>query len=80
MLEKLINNAEVKLNEALGYAMKVVNANSKTEILNAEYCMGKFMAYMEMIEKIDINKYVELGEKTKETRNTILMAIDKLYR
>jgi len=33
-----------------------------------------------LIEEIDIDKYVELGEKTKETRDTILIAIDKLYK
>ena len=37
------------------------------------------MAYMEMIEEISLDKYVELGEKMKEMRQTVLEAIDKIY-
>ena len=66
MLENLINKAEEKINEALQHA-------------NAEYCMGQFMAYMDMIEGIDLDKHVELGEKTKEIRQKVLEAINKIY-
>lgn len=81
MLKDLIGKAELKINEALQHANNVENkiGNETTEILNAEYCMGQFMAYMDMIESIDINKYVELGEKTKETRQKVLEAINKIY-
>ena len=71
MLENLINKAEEKINEALQHANNVENGikNKTTEILNAEYCMGQFMAYMDMIEGIDLDKHVEMGEKTKEIRH-----------
>lgn len=42
--------------------------------------MGEFHAYMKLIEEISLDKYVEIGEKTKETRQTVLEAIDKIYR
>lgn len=80
MLEVFITNAESYLNRALYHAMKIINANSKTDILNAEYCMGQFMAYMDMIEITDFDKFIEIGERTMETRTMILEAIDKLYR
>jgi len=79
MLEKLVSKAEESIKKALQYANKT-DGNKTTNILNAEYHMGEFNAYMELIEEIDIDKYVELGEKTKETRDTILIAIDKLYK
>lgn len=81
MLKNFISKAEVKIKEALQHANNVENkiGNKTTEILNAEYCMGQFMAYMDMIESIDINKYVELGEQTKETRQKVLEAINKIY-
>ena len=81
MLENLINKAEEKINEALQHANNVENGikNKTTEILNSEYCMGQFMAYMDMIEGIDLDKHVEMGEKTKEIRQKVLEAINKIY-
>ena len=79
MLEKLVSKAEESIRKALQCANKT-DGNKTTNILNSEYHMGEFNAYMKLIEEISLDKYVELGEKTKETRNTILIAIDKLYR
>lgn len=79
MLEKLISKAEESMEKALNYANKI-DGNKTTNILNAEYHMGEFHAYMELIEDISIDKYVGIGEKTKEARQTVLEAIDKIYR
>ena len=79
MLEKLISKAEESMGKALHHANKT-DGNKTANILNAEYCMGEFNAYMELIEEISLDKYVEIGEKTKEVRQTILEAIDKIYR
>lgn len=81
MLENFISKAELKINEALQHANNVENkiGNKTTEILNAEYCMGQFMAYMDMIKGIDLDKYVEMGDKTKETRQKVLEAINNIY-
>lgn len=80
MLEIYTSKAEECIDKALYHALKIINSNSKTEILNTEYYMGQFSAYMDMIEITDINKYVEVGEKTSRTREIILKQIDKLYR
>lgn len=79
MLEKLISKAEESMEKALHHANKT-DGNKITNILNAEYHMGEFHAYMELIEEISLDKYVEIGEKTKEARQTVLEAIDKIYR
>lgn len=80
-LGKLMNNAESKMDEALQHVNNVENniGNKVTEILNAEYCMGSFMAYVEIIDSININKYVELGEKTREAREKVLKTINEIY-
>lgn len=80
MLEILVSKAEETIDSALQHAINVENGikNKTTEILNAEYCMGQFMAYMDMIEGIDLDKYVEVGEKTKKTRHRVLEAINKI--
>ena len=79
MLEKLVDKAEKSIAEALKSANKQ-DGNKITNILNAEYHMGEFHAYMELIEEISLDMYVEIGEKTKEARQTVLEAIDKIYR
>ena len=80
MLKTLIKRAEEKIERAMGYAMKVKSPKDKTDILNAQYYMGQFHAYMDMIEITDIDKYVEIEERTREMRQFILEAVDKLYR
>lgn len=42
--------------------------------------MGQFVAYMDMIEVVDIDKYVEIGEKTIEVRQKVLEVINQIYR
>lgn len=78
MLEKLINKAEASITEALYHANKP-DGNKKTNILNAEYYMGQFHVYMELIEDISLDKYVEIGEKTREASQKILEVINKIY-
>lgn len=78
MLEKLADKAEASITEALYHANKL-DGNKKTNILNANYYMGQFHAYMELIEDISFDKYVEIGEKTRETSQKILEAINKIY-
>ena len=81
-LHDYVADAETQINEALQHAINVENGEGSriTEILNAEYCMGQFNVYMEMVEAIDMDKYVELGEKTKESRQKVLEVIDTIYR
>lgn len=79
MLEKLINKAEKSIEHALHYA-KQTSGNKTTNMLNAEYYMGEFNAYMALIEEIDIDKYVEIGLKTKESRQIILESIEQIYQ
>ena len=79
MLEKLVSKAEESMEKAL-YNVNKIDGNKTTNILNAKYHMGEFHAYMGLIEEILLDKYVEIGSKTKETRQTVLGAIDKIYR
>lgn len=37
------------------------------------------MVYMDIIKGIDLDKYVEAGEKTKKTRQRVLEAINEIY-
>lgn len=80
MLLSLIKSAKEEINNAMTYAMKIECSKNKTECLNAEYHMGKFSAYMDIIEELNMEEFVKLGEATKDMRQFILEGIDKLYR
>ena len=80
MLESLVSKAKEEINMAMTYAMKIESAKNKTECLNAEYHMGKFSAFMDIIEDLSMEKFVEVGESTKDMRQFVLEGIDKLYR
>ena len=80
MLEIFVENAKEQVNKAMDYAMQIESSKNKTECLNAEYHMGQFSAYMDMIENLSMEKFVELGESTKDMRQFILEGINKLYR
>ena len=80
MLKILVDKAKEEVNMAMTYAMNIESAKNKTEILNAEYHMGKFSAFMDIIEDLSLEKFVEIGENTKDMRQFILSGIDKLYR
>ena len=82
MLETLVKKAEKEVDMAMKYATNIESADNKTDCLNAEFHMGKFGAFMDIIEELDssMNKYVEIGANTYDKRQFILERIDRLYR
>lgn len=80
-LKDLADITKTKLDEALQYANDIEKGegNKITNALNAQYYMGQFHAYMEMLLAEDIDKYVEIGDKTRETRQKILEMINTIY-
>ena len=79
MIGYIIEKAEEHLNIACIYADSIKNKDDKTNILNAEYCLGKSTAYMEMLETLDFSQFVEFADKCNDKRETIIKAIEKLY-
>ena len=78
MLEKLISKAEESMERALHHANKT-DGNKTTNILNAEYHMGEFHAYMELIEEISLDKYVEIGESWADSDTFAIVHDGKLF-
>ncbi|MBS5304882.1 MAG: hypothetical protein KHZ13_13200 [Firmicutes bacterium] len=82
MLEKLIDKAKNAMKEALVDAEKITDGRTmseKTNILNANYHMAQFYAYLELIEDIDLDTFVKLGEETMKDGDRVLERIDRLY-
>ncbi|WP_147419423.1 hypothetical protein [Blautia obeum] len=80
--EEIINKLEKALKDAVVWAKLITTENStqnKTRIINAEYHLSQFLAYMEVLWELDIDKYVEIGSETNKDRTAVALAIDKLY-
>lgn len=80
--ERIINQAKKSLEDAVICAKQITtenNVHNKTCILNTEYHLSQFFAYMEILWELDIDKYVEIGSETNKDRTAAALAIDKLY-
>ena len=80
MLENLVSKAKEEINMAMTDAMNIESAKNKTECLNAEYHIGKFHAFMDVIKDLSIDKFVEVGTNIKDMSQFILERINRLYR
>lgn len=81
--ERIINQAKKALEDAVICAKQITtenNVHNKTCILNTEYHLSQFIAYMEILWELDIEKYVAIGIETRKDTNYVLLAIDKLYK
>lgn len=77
-IDTLIKKAEESLNEALKESRKV-GKHTTTNLINTEFNMGKFHAYIDLLEDIDINIFVEVVEKNKVKCDEVLCNIQNAY-
>lgn len=56
------------------------NKQKITHIINAEYHLAQYHAYMNLLEELDMNKFVELADETETARDQILEFVDQLYK
>ena len=52
---------------------------SKTAILNTEYQIGRYHAYILLLEKLDFDAFEEIHNENKEHWKMCTLAIEKLY-
>ena len=81
-INELIDKAKNAMKEALVYAEKITDGRTmseKTNILNANYYMAQFHAYLELIEDIDLDTFVKLDEETMKDGDRVLERIGRLY-
>lgn len=58
---------------------KFKDKNSKTAILNTEYQIGRYHAYILLLEKLDFDAFEEIHNENKEHWKMCTLAIEKLY-
>lgn len=81
LVEKLENKISEAIETALKYSKKVKDKNDITDILNTEYCLGKYYAYEFLMADLDFKSFVELHsyKRYHDARNECQHTINKLY-
>ena len=75
-LEKL----ESMIDKALADAEIRPKAMKRTNILNAEYALGKYFAIMEIIEDLyGTDEYIRIAEKTEAVRDELFQRTQEIY-
>lgn len=54
--------------------------NEKTCILNIEHAIGKYHAYMEVLEALDLEEFTKVAEETRERINELMLSVEKIYQ
>ena len=54
--------------------------NEKTAILNVEHAIGKYHAYMNVLEALDLDTFVVVAEETKTRITELMQFVEKIYR
>lgn len=86
MKENQIGTLVLKCMESIGAAVKEIESigeNRKadtTHFINASYNMGKYHAYLDILEKLDMEQFVMCHERCKADCDKVLQGMEKLYQ
>lgn len=54
--------------------------NEKTAILNVEHSIGKYHAYMDVLEIISMEEFIIVAEDTKNQIEEFMRFVEKIYK
>lgn len=86
MKENQIGTLVLKCMENISAAVKEINSlgeNRKadtTHFINASHSMGKYHAYMDILEKLDMEQFIMCHERCKADCDKVLQGMEKLYQ
>lgn len=86
MKESQIGTLVLKCMESIGAAVKEIESigeNRKadtTHFINASHSMGKYHAYMDILEDLDMEQFVKCHDRCKDDCDKVLLGMEKLYQ
>ena len=86
MNENQIGTLVSKCMECIGAAVKEINSlgedrrKNVTHFINAIHGMGKYHAYMDILEDLDMEQLVKCHDRCKDDCNKVLQGMEKLYQ
>lgn len=83
--DRLAASAEKAIDEAYRQAKDMPDSNGnhideRTRLLNVQNFLGKWWAYMGLLEDISLDTWVDLLEKTDDQRRVILDFSENIYK
>jgi len=54
--------------------------NKNTDILNVEHAIGKYHAYMEILDMLSTEEFINVAEKTKIRIEELMQFVEKIYQ
>lgn len=54
--------------------------NKNTDILNVEHAIGKYHAYMEILDMLSTEEFINVAEKTKMRIEELMQFVEKIYQ
>ena len=84
--EDLIETLVDKIHESMSAAVAAIESigedrrSNITHFINAEYNIGKYHAYMNVMEDLNIETFVMCHEKYKEDWHKVMQGMEKLYQ
>lgn len=80
MIDTLKIEVYTAIKTATEFAKRIKDKNSKTDILNTEYYIGQYHAYLAILEKIDFASFVKVFNECQELWEFCNLAVEKLYK
>ena len=68
-----------KITEALNIKIDP-DCNPITQAINAEYALGRYHAFIDILQDLDLDAFCEVHEETSERRKELMQIVDGLYR
>ena len=54
--------------------------NKNTDILNVEHAIGKYHAYMKILDMLSTEEFINVAEKTKIRIEELMQFVEKIYQ
>lgn len=80
--EQLIEKCRFYASDALSEAQKwqyETGTMRITRLLNAEYSIGKFHAYLDMLQEVDMEAFCMIHDETRATVTRVMELLQNLY-
>lgn len=75
----IIENIKNLILEAIDDNKAFNTGNKNTDILNVEHAIGKYHAYMEILDMLSTEEFINVAEKTKMRIEELMQFVEKIY-
>lgn len=80
-MEITVDYLKTAINNALNTDIRPNNSCLPVTVsINAEYALGRYHAFIDILQDLDLDAFCEVHEETSERRKELMQVVDGLYR